>query len=308
MRPLEKIIEYSEKFLSYEVRMKIEKLSLNIAVCCFFVHLLLITLAFFEIISVKSSFLLNPIAAIYTPFSFILVYEVYLLIFYIPHSITIYIGKQFEIITLIVIRRIFKDIATLDFTNNWFHSKDDLQFTYDIITTLVLLLLIFLFYRNSHAYTKISYNLSQTFDHNLHSFIRLKMILARILAPTMFVLAIFAFFNWSMNAFNAYSQKMEVFAELNNIFFDEFFTALIIVDALLLLISLYFTDKFHLIVRNSGFVISTILLKLSFSTDGILNNMLIIGSVMFGLSILLIYNLYNINLDRDQPQDNIQTK
>jgi hypothetical protein len=119
----------------------------------------------------------------------------------------------------------------------------------------------------------------------------------------MFILAFVAFFNWSTNALNAYSQKMEVFVELNNIFFDEFFTALIIVDALLLLMSLYFTDKFHVIVRNSGFVISTILLKLSFSTDGIMNNVLIIGSVLFGLFILLIHNLYDTKLEGKQLQE-----
>ena len=301
MKPLASILNYSTMLLSYETRVKIEKLSLTIAICCFFIHLALIIFAFFGFISVKSSFLLNPIAAIYTPFSFILVYEVYLLIFYIPHSITIYIGKQFEIITLIVIRRIFKDIASLDFMSDWFHSKGDLQFTYDIVTTLILLLLIFLFYKNSHAYSKSSHSKPDTMlDPNLHSFIRLKLILAKILVPTMFILAFVAFFNWTMNAMNAYSQKMEVFVELNNIFFDEFFTALIILDALLLLMSLYFTDKFHVIVRNSGFVISTILLKLSFSIDGILSNVLIIGSVLFGLSILLIHNLYDTKLDRKQ--------
>ena len=52
--------------------------------------------------------------SIYTPFSFILIYEIYLLIFYLPRSISTYISKQFEIITLIVIRRIFKDISDMD--------------------------------------------------------------------------------------------------------------------------------------------------------------------------------------------------
>jgi len=79
--------------------------------------------------------LADPIAAIYTPFSFILVYEVYLLIYYLPASITQYIAKQYEIITLIVIRRLFKDIANIELTANWFQNQDDLQFTYDIITT-----------------------------------------------------------------------------------------------------------------------------------------------------------------------------
>ena len=50
--------------------------------------------------------LTNPIAAIYTPFSFILVYEVFLVVYYLPRSISQYIRKQYEIITLIIVRSI----------------------------------------------------------------------------------------------------------------------------------------------------------------------------------------------------------
>ena len=66
----------------------------------------------------------------------------------------------------------------------------------------------------------------------------------------------------------------------------------IIVDVLLLLASFYYSDHFHTIIRNFGFVLSTILIKLSFSVSGILNNALIIGSVLFGLLILYIHQLY----------------
>ena len=100
-------------FLSNETRKKSERIILIIAIASFFVHLSLIFLADLGAIKIDSGTTLfeNPIAAIYTPFSFILVYEVYLLIFYLPRSITTYIGKQYEIITLIIIRRIFKDLS-----------------------------------------------------------------------------------------------------------------------------------------------------------------------------------------------------
>ena len=49
------------------------------------------------------------------------------------------------------------------------------------------------------------------------------------------------------------------------------------------MISLYKTDKFHEILRNSGFIISTILIRLSFSAEGILNNALIVTSVLFSI-------------------------
>ena len=90
--------------------------------------------------------LINPIAAIYTPFSFILVYEVYLLIYYLPKSTSTYISKQYEIIALIIIRRLFKDLSDLSLSSNWFNIKNDLQFTYDLLASVLLFYFIYLFH------------------------------------------------------------------------------------------------------------------------------------------------------------------
>ncbi|MFT5916723.1 MAG: hypothetical protein ACI81T_003233, partial [Bacteroidia bacterium] len=93
-----------DKLLSLKIKKQGERIILAIAIFSYLLHLILILLASYDIIGIESKFLNNPIAAIYTPFSFILVYEVYLLIFFLPKSISFYIGKQYEIITLIVIR------------------------------------------------------------------------------------------------------------------------------------------------------------------------------------------------------------
>ena len=101
-----------------------------IALVAFLLHLLLIGLRSLDLLPPHGhhldELLTNPVAAIYTPFSFILVYEVYLLVFYLPQSITQYIARQYEIITLIIIRRIFKDIANLELTPDWFSRPSDL--------------------------------------------------------------------------------------------------------------------------------------------------------------------------------------
>ena len=76
--------------LSEKVKLKIEKSILVIAMLSFLIHLALIYLKRYDFLNTfeDSNFFDNPIAAIYTPFSFILVYEVYLLSFYLPRSIT----------------------------------------------------------------------------------------------------------------------------------------------------------------------------------------------------------------------------
>ena len=78
-----------QKFLSKKTRKHFEHAILWIALASFIVHLIVIGLVHFNFIYVPeaTNLLKNPIAAIYTPFSFILVYEVYLLIYYLPFKI-----------------------------------------------------------------------------------------------------------------------------------------------------------------------------------------------------------------------------
>ena len=286
--------------LSQEFKHKSERVILIVAIASYILHLLLIVLVNQNVIEANNSFVSNPIAAIYTPFSFILIYEVYLLVFFLPKSISFYIGKQYEIILLIVIRKIFKDISNIELSSQWFYIRSDLEFTYDVITSLILFLLIFFFYKNIAKRNQKS-NSNQTIKRsNVLRFIRFKRTMAVVLVPVLVFLAAYSFFTWSSFMIQDYQNGILAFKNINNVFFDEFFTVLVVADVLLLLSSLFYSDKFYKIIRNSGFVISTILIKMSFSTEGITNNALIIGSVVFGLLILIIHNLYEKNATQYQ--------
>jgi hypothetical protein len=284
-----------DNLLSPKVKEQSERIILSIAIISYIFHLILIILVNQDIILVESKFLENPIAAIYTPFSFILVYEVYLLIFFLPKSITTYIGKQYEIITLIVIRRIFKDIASLELNSNWFQNKNDLQFTYDVVTSVVLFILIYLFYQKNAKRDYQRINQQDEEGKKIRRFVTLKKGIAIILVPILIVLAVFTLINWTNELIYDYRDGITAFKNINKIFFDDFFTILIVVDVLLLLSSFFYSDEFYKIIRSSGFVISTILIKMSFSVEGIVNNALIIGAVLFGYLILLIHDLYEKN-------------
>jgi hypothetical protein len=78
---------------------------------------------------------------------------------------------------------------------------------------------------------------------------------------------------------------------INNIFYDEFFSVLIMVDVFILIISFKYTEKYSQLIRNSGFIISTILIRLSFSSTEILNMALIVLAALFGVIMLKIYNM-----------------
>ena len=278
--------------LSATFKKRSERIVLTLAIVSYLCHLLLIALSKRGLIQADIALFSSPISAIYTPFSFILVYEVYLLLFYLPKSTTFYIGKQYEIITLIVIRRIFKDLGELKLVSNWFENANDLQFTYDVVTSLLLFFLIYLFYHKIIKRPLGSVEEAGPQWVPTAQFIFLKKVLALVLVPILVGLAIYSFSSWVAVVVDNQLSGMAALSNINTIFFDEFFTILIIVDVLLLLASFYYSDHFHTIIRNSGFVLSTILIKLSFSVSGILNNALIVGSVVFGLFILYIHQLY----------------
>jgi hypothetical protein len=286
---LTKIFNY---FLSEKTEKKAERIILFIALVSFFVHLTAIYLAKFGFIDVSanSELLQNPISAIYTPFSFILIYEVYLLIYYLPRSFTTYITKQYEIITLIIIRKLFKDLAAVELTSNWFEIKGDLQFTYDIVASILLFYLIFQFQKQG----KKKMIRDENFKNTIKGFVNKKKILALSLIPIFFGMALYTFINW-FTGLQLSSNDLEPFKSINNLFFDEFFTILILVDVVLLLISFFYTNKFHKIIRNSGFVISTILIRMSFGVSGLISTILIVSAVLFGLAILVIHNKYEEN-------------
>lgn len=282
-----------DSLLSEHAKEKSEHFILVIAIASFLMHLILIYLIDLGVVEFgkESKLLKSPIAAIYTPFSFILLYEVYLLIYYLPKSFTNYITKQYEIITLIIIRRIFKDLANLQLSSDWFQIKDDLQFTYDLLASILLFFLLYWFYVLSRRSYLPKSNAVQLPD-NIKRFINFKKIISVCLVPILFILATYTFLRWSAGyLFTSYEAAIS-FKNINNIFFDEFFTILIIVDVLLLLLSFFHTDEFHKVIRNSGFIISTILIRISFSVDGLVNTLLILAAVVFGLLILAIHNLY----------------
>ena len=268
-------------------RKKIESFTIWSASIGFIFHLSLVLLNNNSIINIgnESLLLTNPISAIYTPFSIILYYEIFLLIFYLPRSFTTSILKQFEIISLIVIRRIFYDIPKLDLeSNNWFENADNLQITYDLICILILFFLIYLF-----NYVKTNIDIKK--GKNIDKFIDSKKIISVILIPVMIVLFIIGLYNWySIGISTNFASS---FYYVNEVFYNTFFSILIIADVFILLLSFLYTERYSQIMRNTGFIICTILIRLSFSSTGLTNLLLIISSVLFGLLILKIYSLMN---------------
>lgn len=282
-------------FLSETSKKHFERIIFLTAIIAFIIHFVWIILA-----GLKGSTSLkvgiNPISAIYTPFSIILLYEIYLLIYYLPKSITIYLGKQYEIIALILIRKIFSDLANLPISseNTDYLGMKKLLLVFGGL--IVLLLLIFLFYKLSGNKPK-RIDETQCKDNKSRKFVIVKKIMALGLMFLFIILFIGSFQEIKDVRSIGVDNIMELIYKMNNTFFDTFFTALILTEVLLLLFTFDLSDKFSKVIRNSGFIISTILLKLSFKAEGILNVGIILVAVAFGVAVLAIHRLYESKLN-----------
>ena len=190
MSHLQIIERFYDLLLSERIRRQLERIILTVAIIGFVVHLLLIFLWHRHWLpgSEGAELLGNPIAAAYTPFSFILVYEVYLLVFYLPQSITTYISKQYEIITLIIIRRLFKDLAAIEISSDWFEIRGDLSLTYDMVASLLLFYLLLLFINQGRKRYRPALPKGSPLP-SLARFILCKKLLATLLIPILFCLA-----------------------------------------------------------------------------------------------------------------------
>ena len=267
-----------------------EKLILFLAVGGFILHLALIYLNLnydIGILKGLDDLLRNPISALYTPFSFILIYEAFLLVYYFPRSFTTSIAKEYEIISLVMIRKVFGDIPMLNFEEGII-NQEGLILLYDLVAILIIYYLIHLFKK---IITKIP---KRKPTINIHRFISYKKMLSIVLLPTLLLLCVSNLYDWSYAVF----VNQEFLENLNYIFFIDFFTILILVDVFILLISFQYTERYSQILRNTGFIISTILLRLSFSVSGVSSLILLLSGVVFGLIILKIYQLSEVELNK----------
>ena len=268
---------------------KFEKFILISATLGFIVHLLLILLnnnGYVDLSFFQDKLFVNPISAIYTPFSFILIYEAFLLIYFLPRSFTTSIAKQFEIMSLILIRKIFKDIPNVNLDDNWIQNESNLQLIYDLVGVLVVFFLIYLFKKLKEDLPKLPVH------QNLDRFIGYKKLISLFLVPTLSLLCVFSFLDW----YNYVFLDIGTSSNIDYLFFESFFTILILVDVFILLVSFQYTERYSQLIRNTGFIISTILLRLSFSAVGLTSLLLLVSGILFGLIILLIYN----NMERQK--------
>jgi hypothetical protein len=280
------MIQFYDRLFNEKVKQRLEEIILVLAVLGFAIHLALIfgkSYGLFQIRTPYEELLDNPISAIYTPFSFILIYEVYLLVYYLATSFSNSIGKQFVIIALIEVRNIFKDITKLKLELDWFAYKDNVVFTVDIVGFILLFYLIYWFFRLKDQHHSSEARIEVT------SFIQSKKVISIFMLFVLAGLTTFNLVSWIIEVVDYQQGILSELRDVNTIFYVDFFNILIIVDVLILILSYRYTHRYSLLIRNSGFIISVVLIRLSFGSSTILNMALVLMGALFGVLIARIY-------------------
>ncbi len=234
----------------------------------------------------------NYLAALYTPFSFVLFYEVLLLILSIPESTTSSLGKQYEILSLIVIRNVFKDIAEFEALTRFDDQLAEFSAVLlDMGGGLLMFALVALFYAINRRRPRPPV-VGIEKGRRLRTFIGRKKVIALGLAVLLFCIAGHNFVSWVLEVFSIARFGTLPTIDVRTIFYLDLFTVLVFADAVILILSLLLSGSYELVFRNAAFVVSTILLRFSLAVSKPYDVELGIVSIAFGTLVLLVYSHY----------------
>ena len=199
----------------------------------------------------------NHFSAIQAAFTVVLILEIISLIFTIPCSFSQSVGKQFEILSLILLRNAFKELSYLPEPITFLGNEDAvLRIVSDGFGALLIFALLGYYYRILDNQLDVKEKSLELF-----SFVSAKKGIALI------ILGIFI-----------YMGIKSIYNSINDIpqsdFFHDFYTLLIITDILLVLISQCFHPSFFAVFRNSGYALSTLIIRLALAAPAYFNGLL----------------------------------
>jgi len=226
----------------------------------------------------------SPLHAVYTPFSVILFYEVVLLVFALAASHTGEIAKQYQIISLIVVRGVFKDIGNFDDLENWLAEPAAVKAVLvDMAGAVAMFSIVTGFTWLRHVTPKMRTH------HDLEGFIQLKKAVAVLLLVVLVSLAAVNLASWAGLVQRLPALLAPPPTDVDLFFFPRFFEFMIFTDVFILIVSLAYYDRYEYVFRNAGFVISTVLLRVSLSTPKPYDVVLALIAMLYGLAVLGVF-------------------
>ena len=259
------------------------KFVVTFIIIIFLLYMILITLNRFQWLPsiLAKQIPTNHFYAVHLAFSMLLIIEVMGLVFSISHSIARSVGKQFEIFSLILLRQSFEEFVNFSEPIVWEEIK---QSIHHILANAVGSLLVFL---ALGIYYRIQKHRPITKDENEQfRFIATKKIVALVLL-TIFI---------AMGIHHTYAL---FHPEKVYFFFNTFYTILIFSDIFLVLISLRYCSTYHVVYRDSGFALGTVLIRIALTAPSPYNVFLGLGASALIIALTLVYNIFIPEIEKE---------
>lgn len=238
------------------------------------VFLFLCSLAFIELnrqhllpASLSAIVPMNHFFAVHAAFTVILVLEVISLIFVLPCSFSRSLGKQFEILSLILIRNAFKELSYFSEPLSYIGNEDKVL---HILASGFGALLVFALLGVYYKIQKRSEEDSRHMD--LYGFVASKKAISLMLLLSFL----------SLGGYSLYQTFLGV---EHPDFFHEFYSQLILTDILIILVSQCFHPSAKMIFRNSGYALATLMIRIALIAPVYYN--VLLGGAAIGFAILL---------------------
>lgn len=216
----------------------------------------------------------NHLAAIYVAFTLLLLIEVVGLVFALSRSVADSVGKQFELLSLILLRKAFVEVSHFPEPVVWSAVAPAVPRVASDVVGALLIFVVLGFYYRSQRHLPIT----RAVDDGA-SFVASKKALALALLAVLAVLG--AHDGWRLMAFGEQER-----------FFEKFYTLLIFTDVLIVLISLRYSSAYRVVFRYSGFAAATVLIRMALTAPPYVNAALGIGAALFALGLTLAYNAF----------------
>ena len=207
-------------------------------------------------------------------FTLILGLEVISLIFILPASLSRSIGKQLEILTLILLRNAFKELSVLPEPVSV--DLDNLKQVINIAVSAAGALCVFVclgYYRRLNMPRKFKRG-----QDLLTSYVQSKKLLALSLLAIFSALGINDIYDFIRGE--------------DTDFFETIYTILIFADIAMVLIAQRYMPSYYAVFRNSGFVIGTLMMRLSLAAPPLISAAIAVFAALYVLALTWCANSF----------------
>jgi len=207
--------------------------------------------------------------AVGVAFTLLLALELVALVLALGRSVSASVGKQLELLALILLRKAFLEVAHMGEPVNWAEAAPRVP---GALADMAGALLVFVL---AEVFARVQRHRAIAAGDDQAAFVAAKKFVALVLLVAL--------------AGGAAAAAAELAAGREPAFFEVCFTVLIFSDVLLVLLSLAASADHRVVFRNSGFAAATVMMRLALTAPRFVNVLLAVGAAVYAVLVSVVY-------------------